>query len=162
MTMTIHDQLRWADCPWELDGFQRGSTRVDVAYDWPDVRIRVCDRTSGDLDPTSETRARLSADGTVRLGAHVAPPALLLTSAGARLIPSVPGIDEIATMGPDDLLVLCSVCVLEQLPAGFSRFADGSKPPVGRDLLEALQNLTARGDGCAVVAKRRAPRQETK
>ncbi len=156
MTMTMHDELRRAGCPWELDGFQRGSTRVDVAYAWPDVRIRMCDQPSGDLDAASETRARLSADGTVRLEAHVAPPALLLTSSGARLIPSVPGIDEIATMGPDDLLILCSVCVLEQLPAGFSRFAAGSKPPAGRDLLEALHNLTAGGDGCAVVAKRRS------
>ena len=164
MSLAVQDGLSWAGCPWELDFFQRGPTDVHVAYNPPDVRIRVCDRTSGDPGWRSETHARLSADGTVRLGAHGAPPALLLSPTGARLVPSVPGIDEIATMGADDLLVLCSVCVLEHLPAGFTRLVDGSTPPQGRDLLAALRHLTATGAGCAVVAKRRplgAPTQET-
>ena len=155
MSLTMHDGLSWAGCPWELDFFQRGPTNVHVTYNPPDVRIRVWDRTSDATAWRSETHARLSADGTVRLGAHGAPPALLLSSTGARLVPSVPGIDEIATMGADDLLVLCSVCVLEHLPAGFTRLIEGSIPSQGRDLLAALRHLTATGAGSAVVAKRR-------
>lgn len=164
MSLTMQDGISWAGCPWELDFFQRGQTNVHVTYTPPDVRIRVCDRTSGAAEWRSETHARLSADGTVRLGAHGAPPALLLSSNGARLVPSVPGVDEIATMGADDLLVLCSVCVLEQLPAGFTRLVDSTFPSQGRDLLAALRHLTATGAGCAVVAKRRPlgdPTQET-
>jgi len=164
MSLDVQDGLGWAGCPWELDFFQRGPTNVQVAYDPPDVRIRVSDRTSGANESKSEMHARLSADGTVWLGAQGAPPALLLSPTGARLVPSVPGIDEIAAMGPDDLLVLCSVCVLEHLPAGFKRLVAGSLPSQGRDLLAALRCLTANGAGCAVVAKRRplgAPTQET-
>jgi hypothetical protein len=154
VSLTMQDGLSWAGCPWELDFFQRGPTAVHVAYHPPDVRVRVCDRTSGTAG-RSETHARLSADGTVRLGAHQAPPALLVASTGARLVPSVSGIDEIATMGDDDVLILCSVCVLEHLPAGFTRLVDVSIPSQGRDLLSALLHLTATGAGCAVVARRR-------
>ena len=156
MNSTMQDGISWAGCPWELDLFQRGPTDVQFAYHPPDVRIQVCDRTSGSAAGRSEMYARLSADGTVRLGVHGGSAAvLLLTSTGARLVPSVPGIDEIATMGPDDVLVLCSVCLLEQLPAGFTRLVDGSIPSHGRHLLPALRHLTATGSGCAVVVRRR-------
>ena len=155
MSLTLQHGTSWAGCPWDLDFFQRGPTNVHVTYRPPDVRIRVCDRTSGATQSRSETLARLSADGTVRLGAHGAPPALLLTSTGARLVPSVPGIDEIATMEEDDLLVLCSACVLEHLPAGFARLVEGSTPSQGRDLLTELRHLTATGAGSAVVVARR-------
>lgn len=162
MSLDVQDGLGRAGCPWELDFFQHGPTNLQVAYDPPAVRIRVSDQTTGANESPSEMHARLSADGTVWLGARGAPPGLLLSPTGARLVPSVPGIDEVAAMGPDDLLILYSACVLEHLPAGFSRLVAGSLPSDGRDLIAALRCLTATGAGCAVVAKRRAPGAPTK
>lgn len=137
--------------PWVLDLFQHQPAQLDVAYEATDVHIRVTDTPSVD-GPTSETHARLSADGTVRLGVCSAPPGLLLSPAGARLIPSMPGVDEGTVMDDGDVLVLCSAGLLEQLPAGFRTGIDDPNSSGVPELLVAIRHLTDEGAGSAVVA----------
>lgn len=144
-----------ADCHWVLDLFQRSPTQVEIAYDADDVHIRVTDTVTTRGAPTSVTHATLSTDGTVRLGVHGAPPGLLLSPQGARLIPCLPDVDEVAVMADGDLLVLCCAGMLEQLPAGFRTVVDDANAGAVADLVAALRHLSNNGAGGAVVATRR-------
>ena len=80
---------------WEVEtlGRQPGLTRVSHAGG--DVQVRVGDLAAGPRRPGSEPgptlrsllSARLAADGTAHVTARFAPPALVLTADGVRLVP---------------------------------------------------------------------------
>ena len=115
---------------WDIVTLQRSPADVHVDYLPGGVRVQVSDgpgpprpRLASGSTPTWPgsgcTEAWLASDGTAVVRAHDAPPVLLVSGSGARLLPPAPDIDEPVVVAPRDLLVFCSAGVLERLPAGF-------------------------------------------
>jgi len=160
VSILAQERLMPGGCRWDVNLLERRPATVDIAADNLWVQIRLTDAETGTAEPPC-IHARLGGDGTVKLRTHRAPPALLLSQTGGRLIPAVPGAEDITVMAEDDLLMLCSGDVLEHLPAGFRTVIEGTHPASTPDILAALDDLMADVDGGAIVAVRRitAPAQ---
>jgi len=162
MSILATERLIPGGCRWDVNLRERRPATVDIDADnqWIQIRLTDADTGIGTAEPPC-IHVRLGGDGTVKLRTHRAPPALLLSQTGGRLLPTVPGAEDITVMAEDDLLMLCSADVLEHLPAGFRTVIEGSYPASTPDILAALDDLMADVDGGAVVAVRRitAPAQ---
>lgn len=154
MSVLVQEQHVAGACQWDVQLCERLPATVDVASEALWVGVRLTDGEPGEVAPPC-TMARLGGDGTVTLRTHRTPPALLFSRAGGRLIPTIPGVEDITMMTEDDLLILCSADVLEQLPAGFRSLIEGGYPASPRGVATALGDLMADVDGGAVVAVRR-------
>lgn len=113
---------------WDLDTLERGGGIAWAQHSPNHTRLRVADRPppgvparAGDLRWASATQAWLSVDGSVIVRSSCAPPALLVTSCGARLLPAQPGEEETAQLVDGDLLLMCSAGVLETKPTGLGQ-----------------------------------------
>jgi hypothetical protein len=103
--------------------------------------------------------ASLFDDGSVVVETQTAPPALLVSRGGARLLPAAPGQCRPTRMDPGDRLLLCSAAALDAPPVGL---VDILKSPVDEvlrmspsDLLDRI--LDGTDDGAAAVVLRARP-----
>lgn len=113
---------------WDLDTLERGGGIASAQHGPSYTRLRVADRPppgvparAGDLRWHSATEAWLSVDGSVIVRSSCSPPALLVTSSGARLLPAQPGEEETAHLTDGDVLLMCSAGVLDTEPTGLGQ-----------------------------------------
>lgn len=117
--------------PWDVLVLARqpGLTRITHSRDG--VHVRVGDRVA---DPSSAAAAHrlrsilaadLRDDGSVRLVTRWAPPALVVTEAGPRLLPDDAGALGECHLERGDLLVMCSATVLDAHPQGLVELLNG-------------------------------------
>ena len=129
---------------WTVETLERGGGVARIERDTRYTRLRVSDPG----DPNA-TEAWLSDDGTVTVRSHCSPPALLVSTGGARLIPATPDTEDSAELGPGDVLLLCSSGVLDSVPTGLGEILGWSPRRVAnhepRALLEHLMTGAERG-----------------
>lgn len=149
---------------WDVETLERSPGLVQVRRSSRHITIGVTEDGDGisgrptPADPAwvSATRAWLSVNGTVVIRSHLAPPALLVSPSGARLLPSGPDVEGTAAMTDEDVLVLCSASVLESLPSGFGTVLGSSRHPAAAlDPAALLAELMAGAQhGAAAVTRR--------
>lgn len=153
---------------WDIETRERSPGLVQVRRSPRHISVEVTDGSGGDgrlapADPRWQvaTYASLSSDGTVLVRSRLAPPALLVSPADARLLPSTPDLEETAAMTDDDLLVLCSAGVLESLPAGFATVLGSSaRHAAAPDPAALLDELMSGAEHGAAAVMRRIRREE--
>lgn len=172
--MSVFATTAWSDhepYDWDVETLERSAGLVHVRRNARHISVEVADSRRGTDAPqlpgdprwqAAATRARLSADGTVHVRSHLAPPALLISTSAARLLPSAPDVDETTAMTDDDLLVLCSASVLECLPAGFGTVLGSStRPAAALDPAALLAELMADAEQGAAAVMRRVRRADS-
>lgn len=153
---------------WDIETRERSPGLVQVRRSPRHISVEVTDGSGGDgrlapADPRWQvaTYASLSSDGTVLVRSRLAPPALLVSPAEARLLPSAPDLEETATLADDELLVLCSASVLESLPAGFGTVLGSSARHVAAlDPAALLGELMSGAEHGAAAVMRRIRRDD--
>jgi hypothetical protein len=158
-TALARPEVMTADAHWRWDtrGRQPGATRViRVGLE---VTMRVADHlvqaVPGEPKLRSLLTARLQPDGSASVTTRCAPPALLLTDAGVRLLPADGGSTARAVLEPGDLLVLRSAAVLDTEPCGLVDLLKAG-PSAARQmpLAQLVRNLLAGSlAGAAAVAR---------
>lgn len=127
--MTAHaqaavPQLRSASWLIEVKELAPGLTRVTQFGSRVHVRIgdTMGDGAAGRSPWAPRLRSLLTADlavdGSIAIVSRCAPPALLVSSSGAHLLPTAPDERAHTSLGPKDLLVICSAGALDGSPAG--------------------------------------------
>jgi hypothetical protein len=144
---------------WTLATAERATGFVRVTADGSALRVAVGDRPRpvGTVPTASGlVTAELAADGSVVVETVTAPPALLVSCDGARLLPAAPGQCQPTATQPGDLLILCSASALDAPPAGLVEILRHQAQEVlamsPQDLLTRL--LDAVEDGAAAVIAR--------
>ena len=151
-----------ASCDWQVKTLTRATGVASASPVGQRLLVLVADLpATGGADTT---RAWLHPDGRVTVRSQAAPPALLVSSTGARLLPAVPGVpgvagEDHADLLDDDILVMCSAAALEELPAGLGAILEWSPRRLGaHDPMALLRRLMAGCTvGAAVVARCRMP-----
>jgi hypothetical protein len=138
---------------------ERSTGFVRVTADGPRLRVCVGDRPRPvGSTPTAAglVTAELGEDGSVVVETVTAPPALLVSADGARLLPAAPGQCQPTATRVGDLLILCSASALDAPPAGLVDILRHQAQEVlatsPQDLLATL--LDAVDDGAAAVIAR--------
>ena len=106
-----------AECPNGIANVStsHGVTRVFVA-DLPDV-----DST----DPSCFGAAACTPEGEALVLSRQAPPALIISQHGHRRAPSLPGLDELVHLEGDEVILLFSAAVFEEMPQRLARVLHG-------------------------------------
>ena len=146
---------------WDMRGRQPGATRVFRIGS--EITMRVADLIEpepGALRLRSLLTAQLQPDGSTSVTTRCAPPALLLTHTGVRLLPADGGSTARAVLEPGDLLVLRSAAVLDAEPCELVDLLKGG-PAAARQLPlgQLVRDMLA---GClagAVAVARYSPEQ---
>jgi hypothetical protein len=160
---------------WQVDTLTRAGGVAQLRRIEDGVRVLVADRAADgvadgavarppDSAPKEVTEAWLYGDGHVLVRSNTAPPALLVTTGGARLLPAAPEVECVTDTSDGDLLVLCSAEALGHLPNGLGGVLACSPLRLGAYEPEALlERLMAGTDvGAALLARCRIttpPRQ---
>ena len=147
-----------ARCDWQVETLTRATGVASVQPVGQGLLVTVADLpATGGADTT---QAWLCPDGRATVRTHAAPPALLVSSTGARLLPAVPGMpgvagEDDADLLDDDILVMCSAAALQELPAGLGAILEWSPRRLGaQDPAALLRRLMAGSEvGAAVVAR---------
>lgn len=142
---------------WEAVGRQPGSTQV--LRTGPDLSLRVADMLPAGTGEQSSLRslltARLLPDGTAQVTTRCAPPAILVTGGGLRLLPEDGRSTALAVLSPGDLLLLRSASVLDAEPCELVDLLKAG-PDAARhlDVGELVRTMLAGAfDGAAAVAR---------
>jgi hypothetical protein len=145
---------------WVVARLERSSGFTRASSGDGALRIRVGDGGGQTEEVADEAgslvTATLHADGCVTVETRTAPPALLVSRDGARLLPAVPGLCRPTPMTTGERLLLCSASALDSPPVGL---VDILKAPA-RDVLRmsptALLHKLLEGteDGAAAVVLR--------
>lgn len=152
---------------WLVDSLTRASGVAEVQRDGDRLRLMVADggrsafpasgrrRQPRTTRPCDATEAWVFGDGRVVVRSHAAPPALLVTSSGSRLLPAAPESESSLVASDGDLLVMCSAEALGHLSAGLGGVLACSPLRVGaHDPDGLLEQLMAESDvGAAVIAR---------
>ena len=134
MTMTtVRTDRSLTRYDWEVDTLERRGGMASVQKTARYTTLRVTDRQPTASHPSWESsiQAWLSADGTVTVRSHCAPPALLVSATGARLLPPTPDSEETTSLDEGDVLLLCSAAVLDSVPTGLGEILGWSPRRVG-------------------------------
>lgn len=142
-------QVTLLECPDGLANvsMSRGVTRVFVA-DLPDP---------GSTGSSCFSAAACTPDGDALVLSRQAPPALLITNHGHRRAPSVPETDELVHLGPDEVLLVLSSSVFEEMPQVLARVLHGSAEELlAADPGEFLADIFEQtGSGAGAMISRR-------
>lgn len=149
-TALARPEVRTAAAHWQWDvrGRQPGGTRVLQVG--TEVTMRIADQIVHPEQHEQRLRslltARLQPDGSASLTTRCAPPALLLSDGGVRLLPAEGATTACAVLEPGDLLVLRSAAVLDAEPCGLVDLLKAG-PGAARELplTQLLRNMLA---GC--------------
>jgi hypothetical protein len=148
---------------WVVATLDRSSGYTRVHSVAGGLQLRVGDGTASVGRPApgngSLVTASLFDDASVVVETRTAPPALLVSTAGAQLLPAAPGQCRPTRMAPGDRLLLCSASALDAPPVGLVSILKAPVIEVLRMsptvLLERL--LEGTDDGAAAVVLRAGP-----
>lgn len=149
-----------AGTKWVIARLERSSGFTRASAGNGPLRIRVGDGSGSNDDtpeaPGSVVTATLGMDGCVTVETRSAPPALLVSSDGARLLPAVPGLCRPTQMAIGDRLLLCSASALDAPPVGLVDILKAPAREVLRMSPTALLHtlLDGTSDGAAAVVIR--------
>lgn len=158
-TGLAHAEVRTADAHWQWEARGRQPGAIRVLRVGTEITVRVADRTGhpepGEQRLRSLLTARLQPDGSASLTTRCAPPALLLSDAGVRLLPADGRSTARAVLEPGDLLVLRSAAVLDAEPCGLVELLKAGPGPARQlPLVQLVRNMLAGGFvGAAAVAR---------
>ncbi|MFP5347692.1 MAG: hypothetical protein ACLGIA_11790 [Actinomycetes bacterium] len=159
MTTLLSPRTAWRfSCSWRVDTLTRQRGRADVERLGAAVHVRVLDTSCGG-DGTAfgyaATEAWLQDDGRLVVRAFAAPPALLVTVSGARLLPAPPETECEVEASDGDIVVMCSAEALGYLPNGLGAVLARSPLRVGATHPAALLEALMDGSPCgaALVAR---------
>lgn len=161
-TLPLDRQVSFSGWEVEVQEVQPGLTRCSRSGSV--LHVRVGDwlpaqaRTTGQGQLRSLLTADLAADGSVLLVTRCAPPALVVTERGPRLLPADGAVREMTTLDPGDLLVMCSAATLDTHPAGVVELLTAG-PERARDTDPRLlvRNLLRGSAAGATAVVRRSP-----
>lgn len=144
---------------WQVDRLTRTDGVADVRRHDGCLHVTVGDVASAGGRATGAspdaTEAWLHPGGRLVVRTHVAPPALLVTPSGARLLPTAPDVQAEVTAVDGDILIMCSAEALDHLPKGLGGILSCSPLRVGAHDPGALlaQLMDGSEFGAAVVAR---------
>ena len=121
MTLTELPQAeRLTAARWVVARLERSAGFTRASSGEGALRIRVGDTSAaGAADASgSVVTATLAPDGYVTVETRTAPPALLVSRDGVRLLPAAPGQCRPTRMEIGDRLLLCSASALDSAPVG--------------------------------------------
>lgn len=161
MTTLLSPQtLSTSSCSWRVDTLTRERGRVDVERFGDGLHVCVLDIVDGGAghartSSRDATEAWLQVDGRLVVRASAAPPALLVTVSGARLLPTAPETECEVEASDGDIVVMCSAEALGHLPAGLGGILACSPLRVGAHNPAALLEVLMDGSPCgaALVAR---------
>ncbi|WP_148236482.1 hypothetical protein [Intrasporangium calvum] len=138
------------ECPDGLSNVStvRGVTRVFVA-DLP---------APGSTGPSCFAAAACTPDGDALVLSRQAPPALIISDRGYRRAPVVPGTDELVDVDDDEMILIFSSTVFEEMPQRLARVLHGHPEELlrsdpGAFLLDVFEET---GSGAGAVITRGA------
>jgi hypothetical protein len=153
---------------WDVEVLERRHGLTSVDRRAADVRLRVGDRhtmprRASAPDAGGELRsllvAQLSADGTVWLVTHCAPPALVVTRDEVHALPTDGRTECRAELEDGDLLMMFSATTLDDDPGGLVDILAAGPGPVRHRSPDRLVRHLLRGSltGAAAVARYNRP-----
>ena len=166
-TATAHRVCADLDA-WSVEVLERRHGLTSVERRAADVSLRVGDRHT--MPPRAPGRsaggelrsllvARLSADGTVWLATHCAPPALVVARDEVHLLPTDGRTECRAELDDGDLLIMFSATTLDDDPGGLVDILAAGPGPVRHRPPDRLVRHLLRGSltGAAAVARYTRP-----
>jgi hypothetical protein len=153
-----------AHAGWVVEVAERRHGLTRVTRHGADLRLRVGDERWDDSsrDAAGGSRglrsllvAQLRPDGTVGLVTRCAPPALVVSADGVRLLPDDGRNEGEAVLDEGDLLVMCSATALDDDPRGLvALLASGPGPARLRSPSQLVRRLLSGSlSGAAAVAR---------
>jgi hypothetical protein len=111
---------------WRVTLVERPDGLANVSTIRGVTRVFVADCPAPDATQSScFAAAECTPEGDALVLSHQAPPALLISDHGHRRAPSVPGVDELIRIEPDEVLLLLSSAVFEDMPQLLARVLHG-------------------------------------
>jgi len=144
--LVLPPAARWESAgPWQVATLEKASGFGRVHRSNGLTILRVGDRRTrpddAEVSPDaggSLLTAVLYADGSAMVETRTAPPALLVSWDGTRLLPAAPGQRKPTVMAPGERLLLCSALALDSPPVGLVKILHRPAPSVLRIEPDAL------------------------